>query len=111
MVSTVDDLATFERALFDGRLLAPAQLAELKTTVPIDDTGTARYGLGVLSAQTKCGTVWEHTGGVLGFFTFWLTSEDGRKQVVVAANEFHMMAGTKGQQDVGTAALNAYCDL
>ncbi|TDP95007.1 serine hydrolase domain-containing protein [Labedaea rhizosphaerae] len=111
MVSTLDDLAAFERALFSGRLLAPAQLAQLKTTVPIDDTGTGRYGLGVVSAQTPCGQVWEHSGAVLGFLTLWLTSDDGSKQVVVAANEYHMLSGTRGQQDVGAAAVDTYCRL
>ncbi|ALG08638.1 serine hydrolase domain-containing protein [Kibdelosporangium phytohabitans] len=109
MVSTVNDLAAFERALFSGQLLPPAQMAELKTTVPI--SGGGGYGLGVGYASTPCGGVWNHSGAVLGYFSMWLTSEDGSKQVVTAANEFHMIGGTKGQQDVGKAALDAYCAL
>ncbi|GLZ31809.1 serine hydrolase [Lentzea sp. NBRC 105346] len=110
IVSTVDDLATFERALFTGRLFPAAQLASLKTTVPMG-TGDAGYGLGVGSVSTPCGRVWTHTGGVLGYFTTWLTSEDGAKQVVFAANEFHLVGGTRGQRDVGKAAVDAYCAL
>ncbi|WP_197319901.1 serine hydrolase [Saccharomonospora sp. NB11] len=111
MVSTLDDLATFERALLTGELLPEQQLEELKTLVPASEDGTAGYGLGVIKAETPCGPVWQHTGGVLGYFTLWLTSDDGEKQVVLAANEFHLIGGTKGQQDVGQAALDAYCAL
>ncbi|ONI75132.1 penicillin-binding protein [Actinosynnema sp. ALI-1.44] len=109
MVSTLTDLAAFERALFSGKLLPPAQMTELKTTVPVG--GGAGYGLGVGSAPTPCGPVWNHNGAVLGYYSLWLTSEDGNKQVVVAANEFHMMGGTRGQQDITKAALDAYCAL
>nr|WP_042191377.1 serine hydrolase domain-containing protein [Kibdelosporangium sp. MJ126-NF4]CEL20039.1 D-alanyl-D-alanine carboxypeptidase [Kibdelosporangium sp. MJ126-NF4]CTQ97263.1 D-alanyl-D-alanine carboxypeptidase (EC 3.4.16.4) [Kibdelosporangium sp. MJ126-NF4] len=109
MVSTLNDLAAFERALFSGKLLPPAQMTELKTTVPLG--GGSGYGLGVGSAPTSCGTAWNHNGAVLGYYSMWLTSEDGSKQVVVAANEFHMLGGTRGQQDIGKAALDAYCAL
>jgi D-alanyl-D-alanine carboxypeptidase len=108
MLSTLDDLAAFERALLTGRLFPAAQLAALKTTVPVPGGG---YGLGVISVQTPCGQAWHHNGAVLGFFSQWLTSDDGAKQVVVTANEYHLLAGTRGQQDVGKAAVDAYCAL
>lgn len=111
MVSTLDDLATFTRALLSGRLLPPRQMAELKTTVPTSD-GKTRYGLGIQHAQTPCGKwVWEHTGAVLGYYSFWLSSEDGTKQVVQANTEYHLILGTPGQTHTGNAALNAYCAL
>ena len=111
IVSTLDDLATFERALVTGRLLPPAQEQELKTTVPMDATSGNGYGLGIGHVQTRCGPVWTHTGAVLGYLSEVVTSEDGSKQMVFAVNEFHMLEGTPGQTDVGTAALNAYCAL
>jgi D-alanyl-D-alanine carboxypeptidase len=111
IVSTLDDLATFERALMTGKLLQPAQEQELKTTVPMDATSGNGYGLGIGHAQTPCGPVWTHTGAVLGYLSQWITSDDGSKQMVYAVNEFHMIEGTPGQTDVGTAALNAYCAL
>lgn len=46
---------------------------------------------------------------MLGYFTQWLTSDDGSKQVVVAANEFHLIGGTRGQTDVTKALVDAYC--
>ncbi|GAA1980093.1 serine hydrolase domain-containing protein [Kitasatospora viridis] len=111
MVSTLDDLAAFTRALLNGTLLPPAQEAELKTTVPTTNTGM-RYGLGIAQEQTSCGkTVWTHNGAVLGYFSFWAATDDGRQQLVEANDEYHFDAGTKGIQDTGTAAFNAFCSL
>ncbi|MEV8100742.1 serine hydrolase domain-containing protein [Kitasatospora sp. NPDC085879] len=112
MVSTLDDLAAFSRALLTGRLLAPAQTVELKTTVPMDSSGTAEYGLGVEHLQLPCGQWgWGHTGAVLGYLSNWLSSEDGTKQVLYANSEFHLIGGTRGQLDTGKAAINAFCAL
>lgn len=110
MVSTLDDMATFLQALLSGRLLPPAQMAELKTTVPMNDAGTVGYGLGIAHAKLPCGQwAWEHTGGVLGYFSEWLAAGDGSKVVIHANNENHLQPGTNGKKDTGTAAVNAYC--
>ena len=112
MVSTLDDLAAFSRALLTGKLLAPAQMAELKTTVPMTADGTAGYGLGIQHVKLPCGKwVWGHDGAVLGYFSEWLTSEDGSEQALHANNEFHMLGGTKGQADTGKAMTDAICAL
>ncbi|MFJ7201363.1 MULTISPECIES: serine hydrolase domain-containing protein [unclassified Streptomyces] len=110
IVSTMDDLATFSRALLTGKLLEPAQLAEMKTTVPV--TADAGYGLGIEHVKLPCGKwVWGHNGAVLGYFSEWMTSEDGTEQVLHANNEFHMQAGTPGQTHTGTAMTDAFCAL
>ncbi|MFB7913022.1 serine hydrolase domain-containing protein [Streptomyces sp. NPDC056061] len=112
IVSTLDDLATFSRALLTGKLLAPAQLAELKTTVPVDAAGNVGYGLGLEHMKLPCGKwAWGHNGAVLGYFSEWLTSEDGTEQALHANNEFHMLAGTQGQADTGKAMTDAFCAL
>ncbi|MFF9345794.1 serine hydrolase domain-containing protein [Streptomyces sp. NPDC014734] len=112
IVSTLDDLATFSRALLGGELLAPAQLAELKTTVPVDAAGNAGYGLGIEHVKLPCGkSAWGHDGAVLGYFSEWLTGEDGTEQVLHANNEFHMLGGTQGQADTGKAMTDAFCAL
>ncbi|WP_228554976.1 serine hydrolase domain-containing protein [Catenulispora pinisilvae] len=111
MVSTLDDLATFERALIGGTLLPPAQEAELKTTVPTG-IGTTRYGLGIERYQTSCGQwVWTHNGSVLGYTSTWEISDDGSKQVLVANNEYHLQTPTQGQTDMSAALDNAFCAL
>ncbi|WP_035791831.1 serine hydrolase domain-containing protein [Kitasatospora mediocidica] len=112
MVSTLDDLTAFGRALLTGKLLPPAQEAELKTTVPVDGSATTGYGLGIEHVQLPCGQwAWGHNGAVIGYFSTWLSSDDGTKQVAHANNEFHLLSGTAGQTDTGTALSNAYCAL
>jgi D-alanyl-D-alanine carboxypeptidase len=61
MVSTVEDVARFYRALLRGRLLPARLLRAMQTTV---DTGTGlRYGLGLAALELPCGgTVWGHEG-------------------------------------------------
>ncbi|MFF8616048.1 MULTISPECIES: serine hydrolase domain-containing protein [unclassified Streptomyces] len=110
MVSTMDDLAAFSRALMTGKLLAPAQMAELKTTVPV--TADVGYGLGIERIKLSCGkSAWGHNGAVLGYFSEWLSSEDGTEQVAHANNEFHLLGGTPGQAHTGKAMTDAFCAL
>lgn len=111
IVSTLADLATFTRALISGQLLPAAQQEALKTTVPVPNSTTARYGLGILRSETDAGVIWQHTGGILGYYNLWLTSDDGTRQVLVAANEHHMAMGTAAQTKLGQSALDAYAAL
>ncbi|MEV7548705.1 serine hydrolase [Amycolatopsis sp. NPDC089917] len=83
IVSTTKDLGKFWRALLGGKLLPPAQLAEMKTTDPrgLYDG----YGLGVLRHVTNCGIVtWFHDGGTPGFATGGAVTDDGRTSVIVS---------------------------
>ncbi|MER5732028.1 serine hydrolase domain-containing protein [Streptomyces sp. NPDC002138] len=89
LVATMDDLNTFYRALFQGRLLRPEQLRQLRTTVPVKDAGgrvTMRYGLGVVRLETSCGPVWGHDGAVFGAGTLALSSPDGGRQLAIGLN-------------------------
>jgi D-alanyl-D-alanine carboxypeptidase len=83
IISTTDDLNSFYAALLGGRLLAPAQLAEMKTTV---DTGVGfRYGLALFQIALPCGvTIWGHDGGVPGYVTISLQTEDGKHQITAS---------------------------
>ena len=94
IVSTPDDLDQFFRALITGRLLPPAQLAEMEKTVPT--TGEQglldRYGLGLAWQPLSCGGgYWTHGGDVLGSSTALGISANGRHSVVVEA--FTELAG------------------
>lgn len=89
LVSTADDLRRFLAALLGGRLLAPAQLAAMETSVavgkpyrPIDD----RYGLGLMGFDTRCGPVWGHRGRIAGYTAFAFSSPDGLRSAVVLLN-------------------------
>ena len=100
IVSTVGNIADFYRALFSGRLLKPAQLQAMKTTVS-ERTGKrvtsgSGYGLGIGRTGSSCGG-WGHTGELPGYDTSMAFTEDGRRQVVLMMN-----------QDATTIAKPAY---
>ncbi|MFI6996695.1 serine hydrolase domain-containing protein [Nocardia sp. NPDC050175] len=86
MVSTGADLNRFFTALLDGTLLPPAQLAEMKTTVPLGIPGPPTgYGLGLLYQQLSCGKdSWGHGGDIDGFETRGGITTDGRSVTVIA---------------------------
>ena len=81
VISTAADLAKFYSALFRGRLLSPALLAQMETTVPVNPV--SGYGLGVFSTRTVCGTVWGHNGTDLGYTSVALNTRDGRRNMVL----------------------------
>jgi D-alanyl-D-alanine carboxypeptidase len=84
IVSDIEDIARFYRALLRGRLLPPAQLAEMKSTVAIGPG--AAYGLGILEFDTPCGPIWGHDGGIPGFSNQLFSSEDGSHQYGLMIN-------------------------
>jgi D-alanyl-D-alanine carboxypeptidase len=91
MVSTTADLNTFFKALLGGRLLAPAMLAQMRTTVPFDpeNPDVAGYGLGLYWQRLSCGQVWGHDGGVIGQITVSWHLPDASRQFSFAMNFSH----------------------
>ncbi|MER7581754.1 serine hydrolase domain-containing protein [Kitasatospora sp. NPDC097691] len=78
MISTGSDLNRFFSELLAGHLLPPAQLARMRTTVPVGDTGMGS-GLGIFSRPLSCGGVyWGHGGDIPGYETRGGVTEDGR---------------------------------
>ncbi|WP_329350190.1 beta-lactamase family protein [Streptomyces sp. NBC_01261] len=109
MISTTSDLTRFFSALLGGRLLHPAQLAEMKTTVRATSLDPvwpgARYGLGLMEIPLTCGGVYySHAGDLMGYTTRDGVSADGRRTVV-------MEATGDGASDLSTEmAQNALID-
>ncbi|WP_246003054.1 serine hydrolase domain-containing protein [Nocardia tenerifensis] len=105
MVSSGADLNRFLNALLGGELLPPAQLEEMKRTVPLGIEGqSASYGLGLLANPLSCGTVgWGHGGDIDGFETRGGATDDGRA-VTVSVNQVPESGETTGH-------LNAIVDL
>ncbi|WP_239166195.1 serine hydrolase domain-containing protein [Actinoplanes italicus] len=84
MISSTADLNTFFRALVTGRLLPPAQLAAMTTTVPGHD-----YGLGLEATTLPCGiTVYGHGGGIFGYVTGTFTTRDGSRRLALSVNPY-----------------------
>jgi D-alanyl-D-alanine carboxypeptidase len=84
IISTVEDVATFFRALLGGKLLAPEQLAEMTRTISTGSTDT-RYGLGIMRYRLPCGFAWGH-GGLASYQVDVEVARDGSKAVVWALN-------------------------
>ncbi|WP_427917199.1 serine hydrolase domain-containing protein [Streptomyces sp. cg40] len=107
IVSTAGDWSRFYGALMSGRLLPTAQLAEMRTTVPEDGPGDPQelgYGLGIETAKTDCGTVWDHVGIVPGYATYNVTDSTGRR---TAAFFFATSTLTKEGHQAGAALMDA----
>jgi D-alanyl-D-alanine carboxypeptidase len=86
IVSTVDDVADFYRALFSGHLLTPALLKAMETTIPTTAELKQRYGLGVERFPTTCGPAWGHSGSFPGYWTYAFSSANGQRQAVLMTN-------------------------
>lgn len=80
MISTTADLNRFVDALLDGRLLRPAQLREMLTTVD-------GRGLGLVTYEVSCGArVWGHNGRLTGYSSTVVSSEDTRTRMTFAVS-------------------------
>ncbi len=91
LVSTAADLNRFFRALLGGRLLRPAELARMRTTVPMipEAPDAAGYGLGLYWLDLPGGRFWGHDGLVFGHSAISLHSADGLRQVTLGMNVTH----------------------
>jgi D-alanyl-D-alanine carboxypeptidase len=88
-VTTAPDMARYWRALLGGKLLASAELAAMKTTVPIGHGYPGRYGLGLqrfTQYEKTCGVLWGNGGDLPGFSSEFFNSEDGTRQAGVIIN-------------------------
>jgi D-alanyl-D-alanine carboxypeptidase len=91
LVSDLEDLTGFLRALLGGRLLPPGLLAEMLPTVTVPPSSIPlplydRYGLGLLETETPAGRLVGNVGGIPGFLSIVLSTHDGRRQLGVMIN-------------------------
>jgi D-alanyl-D-alanine carboxypeptidase len=82
MASNAADVTRFFVALLRGRLLPPAQLAEMKTGSAVN----SNYGLGLRKAYTLCGTAYSHEGDFPGYRNVVWVTPDGRRAADVMVN-------------------------
>lgn len=117
LVSTLDDLARFYRALFDGTLLRPAELAEMKTTTQV---GHVTMGLGVARLEVPCQdgekrVVWGNSGGGPGYNSYALIADDTSRQLVVTMNVYDIAeevedrSPTPPDADLTPAVQGVFC--
>ncbi|HSL35198.1 MAG TPA: serine hydrolase [Arthrobacter sp.] len=81
VVSTTEDVNDFYRGLLAGGLLSPSTLEEMKAV------GSIEYGLGLTRWPDGCsstGYLYGHVGGVYGYRTVSMASDDGDRQITLA---------------------------
>lgn len=108
LVSTGEDLNRFYGALVDGRLLFPAQQAEMQRTVPAGlGIPGAEYGLGIGSVPLSCGgKFWGHGGNLRGFANISGAVPHG-KRVNVVGNMDPLPEGASAH--LAAAVDTAFC--
>ncbi|MFD6105001.1 serine hydrolase domain-containing protein [Nocardia salmonicida] len=104
MVASGADLNHFFIALLAGKLLPPAQLAEMKNVRPTAVNSTWAYGLGLARITMSCGNeLWGHTGGLSGTVTYDGVVPTTGRAVTIALNQDLM----DDRHDEGSRALDA----
>jgi len=83
IISTTADLDKFITALLGGKLLAPAQLAEMRRVRPLSPAGA--YGLGLAQVKFPCGiSVLGHNGGIQGYRSDMFSTADSATRYEVS---------------------------
>ncbi|MGC9496370.1 serine hydrolase domain-containing protein [Streptomyces sp. WG7] len=104
MTGTARDVNRFFTALANGRLLKPAELAAMRTTIPVpEDSGhpaDTRDGLGLFFTPLSCGGGYlGHGGSGFGYVIRAATTTDGRRTVTVSAHSRSADPRTAARQE------------
>jgi D-alanyl-D-alanine carboxypeptidase len=115
IIASTETLTKWVRALYDGRVLAPAQQAELESVVsmntgkPLDVTTAADprgFGLGVVQAHVPAvGMLWFYEGGTFGYRMLYMYVPQSGAIVTVGLNS------TADKDDIGALFTKLYATL
>lgn len=86
LLSTVDDLARWNSALFTGRLLSEESVRAMTTATQLNDGTMTEYGYGLYVRERDGLRVIGHSGGIHGFSSSVLWLPDQRVYAVVLSN-------------------------
>lgn len=111
VVGPPSDLIRLYTAILDGRLVGPAELAEMQKTVPVpEDWGPVRYGLGISETALTCGGVaWGHGGDIFGYSTREGVTTDGRAAAVAVTALPSSVRDPEALQHVDAVIDTALC--
>ncbi len=110
IVSTPADLNDFIRGYVGGKLFDERTQAKQRRVIEGGSSeppgpGKNSAGLALFRYETRCGTVWGHTGNTFGYTQFAAASADGKRSVTVSINAQH--TPTTGSQEVFKALRRA----
>jgi D-alanyl-D-alanine carboxypeptidase len=91
VVSTPADLNAFVRGYVGGELFGRETKRQQRRVFEGGGSeppgpGKNSAGLALFRYETKCGTVWGHTGNTLGYTQFMAASPNGKRSVTVSVN-------------------------
>jgi CubicO group peptidase (beta-lactamase class C family) len=88
LLSTVDDLAIWDRALAGETLLKKASLERMFTPVKLSSGQSTRYGFGIGVNELEGRRVLEHGGGIFGYVSFLMrVPEEGLVVAILSNND------------------------
>ena len=110
VVSTPAELNRFIRGYVGGKLFGAQVQAQQREVIvgahsEPPGPGINSAGLAIFRYETKCGTVWGHTGNTLGYTQFAAATENGRRSVTVSINS--QITPSAGAPGVFKALRNA----
>ena len=110
IVSTPADLNAFIRGYVGGKLFDERTQAKQRRVIEGGSSeppgpGMNSAGLAIFRYETRCGTVWGHTGHFFGYTQFMAASPNGRRSVTVSVNE--QLTPTEGEPGVFEALRRA----
>jgi CubicO group peptidase (beta-lactamase class C family) len=86
LAMTAEDLARWDVAMIEKRLLKPASYADMQTDVKLANGEATGYGLGIGVGSVLGHRALSHSGGVSGFVTRNVVFPDDRAAVVALTN-------------------------
>jgi D-alanyl-D-alanine carboxypeptidase len=111
IVSTPADLNTFIRGYVGGELFGRETRRQQRKVFEGGGSeppgpGKNSAGLALFRYETKCGTVWGHTGNTGGYTQFMAASPDGKRSTTVSINS-QLVPPDTGDQDAFKALRRA----
>jgi D-alanyl-D-alanine carboxypeptidase len=111
IVSTPADLNIFIRAYVKGQLYDRETRREQRQVIEAGHSdppgpGQNSAGPGVFRYETRCGTVWGHTGNIAGYTQFMAASPDGKRSATVSIST-PLSPPSTGDQDAFKAFRRA----
>ena len=110
IVSTPGDLNRFIRGYVGGRLFGSKTRSKQRQVIEGGGSeppgpGKNSAGLAIFRYETRCGTVWGHTGNTPGYTQFAAASPNGSRSVTVSVNT--QLTPTNGEPGVFEALRRA----
>jgi len=93
LYASAGDLARWNVALMQGRVLEPASVARMTTPRTLPDGRSTEYGCGLGTGRREGETTWGHSGAVNGFLAYSTMLPRTTSSVVVLSNYDQVDAG------------------